>query len=504
MILQNESPEETLSIIKETASQCIDMDELEALRQDKKTVTEIPSNKTAFDTNYELGSAQMRWYFFGEEWSFAFGAEDATATSAVLFHTECDDGQKLLVAEDSFWLEELVNGKWQYVDESKTAVTAEKQEVNVVWNAKVNYRIDWSDSYGALKPGYYRLGRYYTVTLDSGESETRPCYAKFRVMGGDWTRLLDKCEDAMEELLSRESYYLVNTDYLALPSHNDLTWTITTNLWKSGDDALRELLYHDKVNPDLLVIRRGNMVRDGKAYSLEWSGKSVDSPVSFWSANNYTGLNSMERIIKSTYAWYESSIVDVTEIGQEISIMMELDEDAGDGYKYQEVRYYFNSDGTINHIDNLYHPTEGITRMQDKVLEDTIRVMDTSSADIRNLIDMQDVSKPVPFSYEMDVDEYPDAKKDGFVNTTHRAVGDMETAIRLAEKECTMKVQDALSGERYNVVEVYYDETTKIWKVVLRYSQNIEGDQAIYIDNRGITQMIVTYTEENDPENINN
>ena len=74
----------------------------------------------------------------------------------------------------------------------------------------------------------------------------------------------------------------------------------------------------------------------------------------------------------------------------------------------------------------------------------------------------------------MDVEEYPDAQKEGFVNTTHRAVGDMETAIRLAKKECTMKVQDTLSGERYNVIEVYYDETAKVWKVVLRFSQNVD------------------------------
>jgi hypothetical protein len=54
-------------------------------------------------------------------------------------------------------------------------------------------------------------------------------------------------------------------------------------------------------------------------------------------------------------------------------------------------------------------------------------------------------------------------------------------------------------GVRYNMIEVYRDEAAGMWKVVLRYSQNIEGDQAIYINDQGITQMIVTYTEENDP-----
>ena len=307
----------------------------------------------------------------------------------------------------------------------------------------------------------------------------------------------------MEELLNRESYHLEHIQYLTSYADAEetgyLPWIIVQHIYKSEDDFMDDTRYLDRDDYNLWIGRRGTMYRDRQNYSLDWTGRENNSPLSYWSRNDFSGTGDLW---VSSYECYDDSIVEVVQTGAEISILMELDKKTD--YTYQELRYYFNSDGTINHIDNLYHPTAGITKMQDKVLEDTIRVMDTSSADIRNLIDMQDVSKPVPFSYEMDVDEYPDAKKDGFVNTTHRAVGDMETAIRLAEKECTMKVQDALSGERYNVVEVYYDETAKIWKVVLRFSQNIEGDQAIYIDNRGITQMIVTYTEENDPENINN
>ena len=62
------------------------------------------------------------------------------------------------------------------------------------------------------------------------------------------------------------------------------------------------------------------------------------------------------------------------------------------------------------------------------------------------------------------------------------------------------KIENKKDPEIY--IEVFYDETAKMWKVVLRYSQNIDGDQAIYINDRGITQMVVTYTEENDPTNV--
>ena len=499
-----ESPEDTDAAIQAVADQCITAEELEQKRLEKATVSDIPSNKTMYDTNYELGAGQMGWKFFDDIIKFKYGAVSDDGSSATITHYVTVDGVKSVVAEDSYWLEKLVDGKWQYVDKNITAVPIEKRNVETDAHEELSYKVDWSDAYGKLPAGFYRIGRYHTVTLDSGESETRPCYAKFRVMGENWEELLTRCENALEELLNRESYHLVCINYLTTYADPEetgyLPWIIDSHIYKSGNDFMDDTRYLDRNDNDLWIGRRGTMYRDRQNYSLDWTGRENDSPLSYWSRNDFSGTWDLWA---STFEWYDSSIVEVVQTGDEISIMMELGE-YGHGHKYKELRYYFKSDGTIDHIDYLYHPTEGITKMRDKILEDTLLVMDTSATDIRNLIDSQDVSKPISFSYEMDVEEFPDAKKDGFVNTTHQAVGDMETAIRLAEKECTMLVQDTLTGERYNVIEVYYDEAAKIWKVVLRYSQNVEGDQAIYIDNRGITQMVVTYTEENDPENTDN
>ena len=129
-------------------------------------------------------------------------------------------------------------------------------------------------------------------------------------------------------------------------------------------------------------------------------------------------------------------------------------------------------------------------------------LVDTPGIEIKDTVMGQDVSKPIPFTYTMDVDDYPDARTDGFVNVEPVSGINMETAILLADRECTMKVMDANTGERYNIIEVFYDDTAKMWKVVLRYSQNFENDQAIYINDQGVTQLIVTYTEENDPANV--
>ena len=47
-------------------------------------------------------------------------------------------------------------------------------------------------------------------------------------------------------------------------------------------------------------------------------------------------------------------------------------------------------------------------------------------------------------------------------------------------------------GEAYNIVEVLYDSSAKIWKVIFMWSQNTDEPQYVYLNEQGITQMIVT------------
>ena len=494
---KEETAEKINAAILAVSEQCIPEEELDQKRQERNSISEIPSNKTTYDTNFELGAGQMGWKFFDNEIKFKYGAISDDGTSAIVTHYVTTNEVESIVAEESYWLEEFVDGKWQYVNQDITAVPIEKQNVETEGYEELSYEIDWSGVYGKLDVGFYRVGRYHTVTLRSGESETRPCYAKFRVIDQNWERLLNKCENALEELLNRDTYHLIYESYLTQQADPEesgyLPWIIVHDIYKSEDDFLEDTRYLDRADHDVWLGRRGTMRRDGQNYGLEWSGREVDTPLRAW---NWQSFDNTWDLWTRIFEWYDSSMVDVREIGREISILMELGE-YGHGNKYREIRFYFNGDGSINHIDNLYHPTEGITKMRDKILEDTIFVADTSAADIRSLIESQDVSKPMPFTYAMDVEDFPDARKDGFVNI-HPARGVfMETVVELADMECTMKGMEP--GVRYNMVEIYRDEEAKMWKVVLRYSQNIGGDQAIYINDEGVTQMIVTYTEENDP-----
>ena len=485
-----EDPADTEAAIRAVAEQCIPVEELEQRRRDAQTVSEIPSNKTQFDIMYELGSSQMRWYFFGEDWQFAFGAEDATPTSAVLIHTESNDDHRSLVAEETFWLEELVDGKWRYLDESKKEVSAEKQSMDVAWNKKDTYTIDWSGSYGPLKPGFYRLGRYYTVTMNSGESETRPCYAKFRIMDAETEDLVKTCLDAMENLRNW-NHHIKIYEYVG----NDVFQCFNTEQWKCGDMYLARSV---KTRVDGSVGVDGLMYRDHTSYDLSWAGESVDSDVAHWKHLAYGDARSFG-LWSGRFEPYDDQITSALRDGNSIIITLG-DVFYGDDEDDSVVLTYdFDEGGQLIHAKRVYIPKPNYTP-EDMVLEIELTVLDTPGIQIKDTIMGQDVSKPTAFDYEMDVEEFPEAKKNGFVNETVQTVKGMPDAVRLADRECTLSVQDSKTGERYNITEVFYDKTAGIWKVVFRYSQDF-GGQAIYINDQGITQMTVTYTEENDPDN---
>ena len=478
--------------IKAVADQCITQEQLEQYRLERKTVSEIPSNKTDYDRDYELGSAQMRWYFFNEDWQTAIGAEDITSTSASIFHCESNDGHKSLVAEDSFWLEKLVDGKWQYVDENKIAVSTQKQSVDVTWNTKDSYTIDWSGSYGPLKPGFYRLGRHYTVTLNSGESETRPCYAKFRIMDGEMEDLVKTCRTAIENLMNWNHHIKIYEQI-----DNDVFKDFNTEQWKCGNMYLARTV---KTRVDESVRVDGRMYREEKFYELQWSGDSATSPVSGWQRLGYGSTRDFN-LWTRLFDPYDDQIESTVKDGNSIVITLDNVSSGNNSEKdYVVLTYDFDGDGKLTHAKRVYVPTPDC-KAEEMVLVMELTVMDTPGIEIKDTVMGQDVSKPMPFTYAVDVDDYPDARKDGFVNTEPVSGINMETAILLADRECTMKVMDVKTGERYNIIEVFYDVTAKIWKVVLRYSQNNDGDQAIYINDQGITQMVVTYTEENDPAN---
>lgn len=479
--VMQEDAEVTYAAIKAVADQCITHAELEEARYQDKLVSEIPSNKTMYDQDFALGAGQMRWYFHNEEFSCAIGAENPTPTGVTVIHTEADNSGGSFTADDIFWLEKLVDGKWQYVDEQKKEVYDQERKLEVTFYGTDRYALDWSDSYGALEAGFYRVGRYYTARMPGAGDDTQVCYAKFRLYDENQEELIKKCRNALEAFLSRKSFHVHVKE---IPVGNVFTFFDSED-WKQGNNYLGRSV---NTRVDGNVDINGSMLRSGSGYSLSWVDGDVTKPLRSWETVDFIDSDDFTRW-RYSFEIYDSRVIGAEENGNQISIYMEYDYH-DNVFKKTEILFRFNEDGSLASAQKIRHCHDGST-----VVDISMEILDTPEAEIKALIDNQDVSKPPVFSWAEDKEKYPNAKREGFKNTTKSSVKSMEDALWLADKECTMPPQDTLTGERYNIVEIAYDPDAGIWRVFLQYSQNIDGDQIIYINDEGITVMKVI-TEE--------
>ena len=447
----------------------------------------IPSNYTEYDRDFMLGSGQMRWHYFNDSWQFALGAENATATGLTLVYCESGDGHKSLTADEGFWIEKLVDGKWTLLTPKAEVTNAPATQIHVSWTATDRLTVDWTDSYGPLDYGFYRLGRYHTVTMPSGESETQHCYAKFRLYNPNQDALLSKCTQALNALKSADSYHLYAFDWM--PDSPDMEYYRQEEIWKQGTDHLDIYSYPLRSNLSQMQSVNGGLWRNGKYYGLEWSGQPAVSPVSSWwlSADGYRDGSNLDMWTYG-FQWYDAQVEEVVQDGNTIRILEAYDFD--NRYQYTEISLTFDESGNLKGMVASYLPKKDCAQSE-KVVREELVVFDTSAAEIRDVIQRQDVSNPVPFSYAEDQSKYPDAQTRNFKNTAAKTVSSVSDAIALADKECTLPDRNAGVETPYYQMSVYRDAGAGIWKVELFWWQDDDCYQAIYMNDQGITQMIV-------------
>ena len=483
LYIQQEDPQETYRTIADHAAQCIPLEQLEEIREENDKITEIPSNKTDYDKDFMLGSGQMRWYYFDKAWQFALGAENATDTGLTLKYCESGDDHQSLVAEEGFWIEELVNGVWTVLEPASPVANAPAENVSVSWSSTDTLNVNWADSYGSLPHGFYRLGRYHTATMADGRSETIHCYAKFRVYDPNKDALLSQCRAALEGLLTADVHFYT-FDWM---TEHDFEYYLSTEVWKAGEDCLEVDRYPLRTDLSQMVNVRGSLWRQGKHYGVEWEGEPAVSPVSSWDlgVDGYiTGPN--VDIALMGYEWYDAKVEEVWQEGNKVHIIQTYDFDS----KYEASELILTiEDGQLKSLVKAYLPTRGCAESE-KIIDEELVVFDDDAEQIREVIYAQDVTTPMPFSYEEDVKNTPNAQTSGFKNTTSKPITTAAEALALADKESTMpQLMEFESG--YCQSMTYYDAEAKMWKVHLFWWQH-DTAQTVYIDANGITQRIVS------------
>lgn len=445
-----------------------------------------PSNFSEYDMNFQLGSAQMGWQFLDGEWFFKFGAEDVTHTGAKLVvegsipygNNTIASGQ--VTSGPEYYIERLDGDTW--VEVPRLAEDAAAIEPKALGNADT-LAIDWSESYGPLPGGFYRVGMYYDFTADNGETDTQLCYAKFRLYDADYEALLSRCTDSIRQLAQLSHFQVVKHYDLDPHIFGTEPTYVVREMWRNGENWLEAARVLSKER-DMVMRASGTMVRDGQAYTLEWVDNDPRKAVSVWESNTYVDESNYS-ILLHALEQNDPSILSVTEAENRITILEAMD--LGN-LTHKELVYTFDEAQLLTGVTASYLYKDGT-----RILEEELTVLSRDAGEIDAMLSGQDVSTPGSFSWAEDKENLgpqDTAQIGGFVNTKPRTDVDMDLAIALAHAEAP-HYQD-YSSDFSNVKAVFYDEKTNMWKVSCKFSYDSCLWYDVYLDDQGVTQLMIT------------
>ena len=313
---------------------------------------EIPSNQTDYDREVSLGLISKQWELLEKTWHVRIGSEDVKPTGLRQTFEEAGEGHASFAAEEGFWLETFDGSVWRLLKEPLTLSPGESRTISVSWEQKDTLDIDWSDSYGPLPEGFYRLGRYYTVTMEDGRTETQPCYCKFQIRNQQMDVLLKECEAGVSQLLNSTDYYIKVWQYLRNEEFHgridDDSHELVDEIWRSGDDFYEEITYRYKSDGTTKAIR-GKLLRDGMGYEMD-NGSITPA----------AGLTGADFTLWASYVTQFSS-TNVTDVWKDQADIIHVKEssDFYDGIPFMERRYSFAQNGLLVGYQRVYFNEAG-------------------------------------------------------------------------------------------------------------------------------------------------
>lgn len=351
-VLEDPDPRETYRIISDYALQCLTEENLEEVRQNRNTITEIPSNKTDYDQDLELGRLSRQWRFLDGGWHCSIGSENVTPNGLTLTFSEAGDGHSAFVAEEGYWLETFDGSKWKLLKEPLELPPAEKRSISVSWEAEDTIAIDWSESYGTLPEGYYRLGRYYTVTMADGSSETLHCYSKFQIRDQNVESLLQECKAGVSQLIEDRDYYIKVWNYLRNEEFHDAvdadSHDLVLEIWRCGEDYYKKNIYRYKSDGSVKSIRE-MLLRSGQGYDIE---DGTVSPADWVEEATFTSWSNVATLFSAT---------DIQQVWKDQlgTIHVQETTDFYPGIPLMEQRYSFTGDGTLVGYQKIFYNEAG-------------------------------------------------------------------------------------------------------------------------------------------------
>ncbi len=437
------------------------------------------------------------------QWGLDFFVEDdrLTRSGSDIWYIQQNSGSGQITTTDEYWLEKKTDSGWE-----KLPMIVEKTWPDASYNVTKGERynavyVNWSELYGDLEGGEYRLGKWFTCRDDdTRQDSTLAAYSEFAIYSNPSTTAqqeaaLNKCFAAVEDFKTWghwhfyvDSFADTQEEFMANGGSKQFSLMTYGNEmgWEGGP--------FDKTKGGTV----GNIVWEGIAYDMVHENpRDLTTPVLGWEFDTLAthragyvldldfeaGITFYERK-NCQYVFPENS----SKISDEEIIFFEsyTDSTTGEVDMYRKT-YRFDENGKLTYLEYQSEDFYGMP------IYHTVEIFDTTPEEIDAKIQAQ-IAKPIvthAFSWEEAKAEYTsdkyNIKESGFVNQ------DVTTITTAAEAALRAK-QEYPNLTEYIDNLVAYDEEANMWRVTFKgyvvYQSTYEY-RDVYLDEHGITYLMV-------------
>ncbi len=334
----------------------------------------------SYDTDLALGSDSKSWELSG--WVVELEAEEVSGNGLTVVYTHRNNEARpqsgTLETDESYWIE-IWNGNGYERLAAPQKEAAEGNVIPIQAGTTGKWTVDWTDTYGTVEPGSYRLGKNFRCSAEDGTQETIAAYVKFRVFSQDMAPVMEDCRAQIERLREKDSYHIVETGYPELSVYDHYT----IHYYKYGNDYLVERQYMQADGS--LAQRDGYLYRDGKGYALTWEGETLaESESADWLDETQRDMWTLPLEI------YDTNVGQVTVEGNQTVLLSGIAFADGQEDRFTELCFVRNEQGELIRAALGVIPGTEYTSDQVK-LENVVEVQDTEEEEIARIIAAQAV-----------------------------------------------------------------------------------------------------------------
>lgn len=439
---------------------------------------ELQENLISYNKSSDAGNVSKNWII--DEAAIELSAEppiDGNVTITCKEWGHNADGT--LIVGSEYWIEKWNGTAYEEIPtQDRTPWIVPEQEV--VCGTKSSWTVNYCEKYGELGAGQYRIGMMFSKVSPEGDVAQLGCYAKFNIQDPAYAPSLEAFIAALDDILNADAYHIIQVNY-DMPYFSPIS-AKRIELWKSGNNYANCGIYRDRETNEWQTKGTGHMVRNGIGYLINWPDHTVSAKPTEWRRIDY-----IEDFFFHWSTFFDSAYqnaLDVAVFDNQLNII------APTGVKsdrYYEMRIFFTNGGEIYRMECAGIPDITYSE-EERELWVTVEIVPTTSDEAEQMILGIDVSTPASFSYHDDIQHIEQQQDvstitDNFRNDTVQSDMSSETAERLARAEVPAE---------FNTLRVFLDQSEEIWKVEFTYSADEEIYYAVYMNDVGVTQMIVT------------